>query len=109
MILSTTSAVAGHEIGAYLGLVVGIHLTEHRMLKSFSGAVRGVSTGQTQHTYTEDVTAGIDGAKRHLTDQAEALGADAVIGIDIDYQLVGEGSHLVLVSMSGTAVRLDRT
>jgi uncharacterized protein YbjQ (UPF0145 family) len=108
MILSTTSSIAGHEIGAYLGLVVGVHLTEHRMLKTFSGAVRGVSTGQTQHSYAEDVTEGIEGAKLHLTAQAEALGADAVIGIDIDYQLVGEGSHLVMVSMSGTAVRLVR-
>jgi uncharacterized protein YbjQ (UPF0145 family) len=106
MLLTTTDGFAGRTIATYLGLVVGIHLSESRLQKTFSsGGIRGISVGK-PHSYGDDLADCLKAAEAEVVAKATTLGADGVVGIDVDYQLLGDESHLVMVSISGTAVTL---
>lgn len=108
MILSTTATIQGREVDRYLGVVFGDTVLGVNFLKDFLGSIRDFVGGRSG-TYERELGTARDSAMRELTEQAQALGADAVIGIDIDYEVLGQNNGMLMVSASGTAVALKGT
>jgi uncharacterized protein YbjQ (UPF0145 family) len=105
MIYATTSTIQGREVEAYLGVVFGDAVLGVNVFKDIMGALRDVVGGRSG-TYERELGAARDTAMAALTEQARALGADAILGIDLDYEVLGSGNGMLMVSASGTAVRL---
>ncbi|MFN6953953.1 MAG: heavy metal-binding domain-containing protein [Acetobacteraceae bacterium] len=107
MIFATTSTIQGREVEAYLGVVFGDTVLGVNVFKDFMAGIRDIVGGRSG-TYEKELGAARDAAMGNLARQAESLGADAVIGIDIDYEVLGANNGMLMVSASGTAVRLKR-
>jgi len=105
MILSTTPALQGREVERYLGLVFGDAVLGVNVVKDLLGSVRDFIGGRSG-TYERELGAARDAAMQGLVAQARELGADAVVGIDLDYEVLGANSGMLMVSASGTAVAL---
>jgi uncharacterized protein YbjQ (UPF0145 family) len=105
MILSTTSTVQGREVERYLGVVFGDAVLGVNVVKDLLGSLRDFVGGRSG-TYERELGAARDAAMQGLLAQAQELGADAVIGIDLDYEVLGANSGMLMVSASGTAVAL---
>lgn len=105
MILSTTATVEGREVERYLGLVFGDAVLGVNVFKDLLGSLRDIVGGRSG-TYERELGAARDTAMQGLLAQATSLGADAVIGIDIDYEVLGQNGGMLMVSASGTAVAL---
>ena len=105
MIFATTSVIQGREVEAYLGVVFGDTVLGGNVLKDFMAGLRDIVGGRSG-TYEKELGAARDSAMANLARQAESLGADAVLGIDIDYEVLGTNNGMLMVSVSGTAVRL---
>ncbi len=108
MLTTTTDTLQGREIKHYLGLVMGHAVVSANMLKSFRGGIRDFGSGRPP-SYEQELETARDLALKDLIKNAEKKSANAIIGIDIDYQTVGETHHLVMVSIAGTAVIIDDT
>jgi uncharacterized protein YbjQ (UPF0145 family) len=107
MILSTTDSLQGYRVVDYLGIVVGQAVVSADFTKEFHTGIRNINTsGKTD--YGQELHRARDAAREQLTASAGVLGADAVIGIDFDFETAGGSGHHVIVSMAGTAVRLSR-
>ena len=104
MILTTTPLVEGRAVGEYLGLVVGEAILGANIVRDLFAGVRDIVGGRSA-AYEEELRKARAIAMQEMSSEAESLGADAVIGIDLDYETVGNGSML-MVTVSGTAVRL---
>lgn len=107
MIFATTSTVQGREVEEYLGVVFGDAVLGVNVIKDFLGSIRDVIGGRSG-TYERELGNARDTAMQGLYAQAQALGADAVIGLDFDYEVLGSGGGMLMVSASGTAVRFRR-
>jgi len=105
MIYATTSSLQGREVEAYLGIVFGDAISGVNLVKDFMAGIRDLVGGRSQ-TYERELGNARDAAMSALTAQAQALGADAIIGIDVDYEVLGSNNGMLMVSASGTAVRL---
>lgn len=105
MIYATTSTIQGREVEAYLGVVFGDAVLGVNVFKDLFASIRDVVGGRSG-TYERELGNARDTAMAALTEQARALGADAILGIDIDYEVLGSNNGMLMVSASGTAVRL---
>jgi uncharacterized protein YbjQ (UPF0145 family) len=105
MIFTTTSTIQGREIDRYLGVVFGDAVIGVNMFKDLLGGLRDLVGGRSG-TYERELGAARDTALANLTEQARAVGADAVIGIDFDYEVLGSSNGMLMVTASGTAVSL---
>lgn len=105
MLYATTSSIQGREVEAYLGVVFGDAVLGVNVFKDFMASIRDVVGGRSG-TYERELASARDTAMTALTAQAQALGADAILGIDIDYEVLGSNGGMLMVSASGTAVRL---
>lgn len=105
MILSTTAAIQGREVDRYLGVVFGDTVLGVNVLKDLMGSIRDFVGGRSG-TYERELGTARDAAMRELVSQARSLGADAVIGIDLNYEVLGANGGMLMVSVSGTAVAL---
>jgi uncharacterized protein YbjQ (UPF0145 family) len=105
MIYATTGTIQGREVDTYLGIVFGDAVLGVNLVKDFMASIRDVVGGRSG-TYERELASARDTAMAALTTQAQALGADAIIGIDIDYEVLGSNNGMLMVSASGTAVRL---
>lgn len=105
MLYATTGNFEGHEVEAYLGVVFGDAVLGVNIVKDLFASIRDVVGGRSA-TYERELGTARDTALATMTGQAQALGADAVIGIDLDYEVLGSGGGMLMVSASGTAVRL---
>lgn len=105
MILTTTPSIEGRSIGAYLGIVNGEAILGANIFKDLFAGIRDIVGGRSG-AYEEELRKAREIALSELTDWATQLGADAVVGIDIDYETVGQGGSMLMVTASGTAVRL---
>lgn len=105
MILSTTATIQGRDVERYLGIVFGDAVLGVNVLKDLLGSVRDFIGGRSG-TYERELGTARDAAMANLLAQAQALGADAVLGIDIDYEVLGQSGQMLMVSASGTAVAL---
>jgi uncharacterized protein YbjQ (UPF0145 family) len=102
--LTTTPTVEGRSISAYLGVIAGEAILGANVFKDLFAGIRDIVGGRSG-AYEEELRKAREIAMSELTDAANRLGADAVVGVDIDYETVGQGSML-MVTVSGTAVKL---
>jgi uncharacterized protein YbjQ (UPF0145 family) len=104
VIQTTTPTVEGRTIEEYLGVVTGEAILGANIFKDLFAGVRDIVGGRSG-AYEEELRRAREIAMQELAAEATARGADAVVGIDLDYETVGQGSML-MVTASGTAVRL---
>ncbi len=104
MIQTTTPTIEGRTIEEYLGVVTGEAILGANIFKDLFAGVRDIVGGRSG-AYEEELRKAREIAMQELAAEATSRGADAVVGIDLDYETVGNGSML-MVTASGTAVRL---
>jgi len=103
MIITTTPSVEGKRITGYLGIVTGEAILGANIFRDLFAAVRDVVGGRSA-AYEQELARARETALREMEDRAGALGAQAVVGVDLDYEVI---NNMLMVSASGTAVRLD--
>jgi uncharacterized protein YbjQ (UPF0145 family) len=104
MQIVTTDAIEGRRITAYLGLVSGDAIVGANMFRDLFARVRDVVGGRAGG-YEKALRGAKDAAVGDMTDAAQALGANAIVGVDLDYETVGDS--MLMVSANGTAVRIE--
>ena len=105
MILTTTPTVEGRTITEYRGVVFGEVIEGVNFLRDFAASIRNVVGGRSG-SYEEELVNARNNAMRELESRAYQVGADAVVGIDIDYEVLGTNGNMLMVTASGTAVKL---
>lgn len=104
MILTTTNTIEGHSITAYKGIVVGEAIMGANVVRDLFAQITDIVGGRSG-AYESKLQDARDTAMRELEERATALGANAVVGVDLDYEVVG--NSMLMVSASGTAVIID--
>lgn len=105
MLVSTTHAIEGRPVQQYLGVVAGEAILGANVFRDIFASVRDVIGGRSG-SYEKVLRSAREAALKEMQDAARALGADAVIGIDYDYETLGANGSMLMVAVSGTAVRL---
>ena len=105
MILTTTQSIEGRTIVEYKGIVFGEVISGVNIFKDFGAGIRNLIGGRSS-SYEKELLEARRKALSELEERARFMGADAVVGIDIDYEVLGEGGGMLMVTASGTAVRL---
>ena len=105
MILTTTQSIEGRTIVDYKGIVFGEVISGVNIFKDFGAGIRNLIGGRSS-SYEKELLEARRKALSELEERARLMGADAVVGIDIDYEVLGEGGGMLMVTASGTAVRL---
>ncbi len=103
MLIATTSHLDGHRVVRYLGLVSGEAILGANLFKDVFAGVRDIVGGRSS-AYEQELRRAKEIATEEMIDQARALGANAVIGVDLDYETIGKGGGMLMVSGSGTAI-----
>ena len=106
MILTTTPTIESKSIREYRGIVTGEAILGAHLLKDIFAGIRDIVGGRSA-AYEKELSKARRIALQELEQNARAMGADAVIGIDIDYEVLGKGSSMLMVSVSGTAVLIS--
>ncbi|MGI9281826.1 MAG: heavy metal-binding domain-containing protein [Endozoicomonas sp.] len=104
MLKTTTSSVDGREISDYLDIVVGEAILGANVFKDFFAGIRDIVGGRSG-AYEKEMGKARKIAFSEMEEQARELGADGIVGIDIDYEVVGKEGGMMMVSVSGTAVK----
>lgn len=105
MLMSTTTIIEGRPVLEYLGIVTGEVIVGANIFKDLFASVRDIVGGRSG-AYESTLRDARKTALDEAAQEALALGADAVIGVDLDYEVLGQGGSMLMVSVSGTAVRL---
>ncbi|WP_380872875.1 UPF0145 protein YbjQ [Sphingomonas sp. DBB INV C78] len=105
MIVTTTTLIEGRPVREYLGVVTGEVIVGANLFKDLFASVRDIVGGRSG-AYEGALRDARTTAFEELTSEARDLGADAVIGVDIDYEVLGQNGSMLMVSVSGTAVKL---
>lgn len=106
MLMTTTPSVEGKQIVRYLGVVTGETIIGANVFRDFLAGVRDFFGGRSA-SYEAVLREAKDTALEEMARQAEALGANAVVGIDLDYETVCGSGSMLMVTCSGTAVRVE--
>jgi uncharacterized protein YbjQ (UPF0145 family) len=106
MLVTTTTNVEGHRVREYRGLVMGEAILGANMFRDFLAGIRDIVGGRSGG-YEKALREARQIAVRDMEAEAAELGANAVIGVDIDYETVGERGSMLMVSASGTAVVIE--
>lgn len=104
MLLTTTPNIQGKEITQYFGIVSGETIIGANLFKDFFAGIRDIVGGRSS-SYESVLREAKESALREMSDQAARMGANAVIGIDLDYETVGANGSMLMVTAAGTAVR----
>jgi len=105
MLMTTTPSVDGQRIQQYLGVVTGEAILGANLFKDLFAGIRDLVGGRSS-TYERELQKARDIAMQELAERAAELGANAVVGIDIDYEVLGQANGMLMVALSGTAVVL---
>ena len=105
MILSTTPTIEGRRIVEYKGVVFGEVIAGEDFLRDIAASIRNFVGGRSG-SYEEELIKARTQAMDEMSQRAAELGADAVVGIDIDYEVLGANNGMLMVTASGTAVKL---
>ena len=106
MIVTTTDGVDGRAIKTYMGIVTGQAVMGTNMFRDFFASITDVVGGRSG-SYEKELRKAKDLAMAEMIEEAGDLGADAVVGVDLDYEhLGGDGKSMLMVSANGTAVKL---
>ena len=103
MLLTTTTTVEGRPVSRYLGIVTGEAIIGANVFRDLFASVRDIVGGRSA-TYERALGEAREVAMKEMQEQASALGANGVIGIDLDYEVLGQSNGMLMVSVSGTAV-----
>lgn len=103
MILTTTPQIEGRPIQRYLGVVTGETIIGANFVKDFFAGIRDIVGGRSA-SYENVLREAKETSMREMMDRAMAMGANAVVGIDIDYETIGSNGSMLMVATSGTAV-----
>jgi uncharacterized protein YbjQ (UPF0145 family) len=106
MIVSTTPSVEGHRITKYCGVVAGEAILGANLFKDVFAGIRDLVGGRSA-VYEGELQKAREIALKELQDRARDLGANAVVGVDLDYEVLGQGNGMLMVSASGTAVVIE--
>ncbi len=105
MIITTTPSIEGKIITDYQGIVFGEVISGVNFIKDFAAGLTNFFGGRSG-TYEDELIQARENAIREMEDRARQLGADAVVGVDIDYEVLGADNGMLMVTASGTAVRI---
>jgi uncharacterized protein YbjQ (UPF0145 family) len=103
MLMTTTTVVEGRPVSRYLGVVTGEAIIGANIFRDVFASVRDIVGGRSA-TYERGLAEAREIAMKEMSDKAQELGANAVVGIDIDYEVLGQNNGMLMVSVSGTAV-----
>ena len=106
MLVTTTSVIEGGRITRYYGSVSGETIIGANVFRDFFASIRDVVGGRSG-SYEEVLREAKDTALREMQEQARLLGANAVIGVDLDYETVGSSGSMLMVTACGTAVTIE--
>ena len=105
MIITTTDQVEGRRVIDYLGVVTGEAIIGVNVFRDFFAGIRDIVGGRSGG-YQNALREAREHAMADMQDAAKRLGADAVVGVDLDYEVLGKENGMLMVSINGTAVRL---
>jgi uncharacterized protein YbjQ (UPF0145 family) len=106
MLVTTTNTIEGRRISAYKGLVAGEAILGANLFRDLFASIRDIVGGRAG-AYEKVLNDARETAIAEMTDKATALGANAVIGVDIDYETVGQNGSMLMVTAAGTAVFVE--
>lgn len=105
MIITTTNTVEGRTIAEYKGIVFGEVISGVNFMKDFAAGLSNFFGGRSS-TYEDELIQARQNALKEMEDRAKNLGADAIVAVDVDYQVLGSDNGMLMVTVSGTAVML---
>lgn len=104
MLITTTPSVDGYTAARYHGIVFGEVISGVDFIRDFTAGIRNIVGGRSKG-YEDELVDAREDALREMAERAEALGANAVVSVDVDYEVLGQG-NMLMVTASGTAVEL---
>ena len=106
MITTTTPSVEGYQVTGYYGVVFGEVITGVNFLKDFGAGIRDIIGGRSAG-YENELMGARTEALHEMERRAAAMGAHAIVGVDVDYEVLGASNNMLMVTVSGTAVTLE--
>ncbi|MCU0476137.1 MAG: heavy metal-binding domain-containing protein [Anaerolineae bacterium] len=106
MIVTTTSTIEGRRIIKYLGIVTGETIFGANVFRDIAASFRDIIGGRSG-SYESTLREARENALNEMQSAARAMGANAIIGVDLDYETVGQGGSMLMVNASGTAVVIE--
>jgi len=103
MLLTTTNTIEGKQIKKYLGIVTGEAIIGANLFRDIFAGIRDIVGGRTS-TYEEVLREAKSNAIEEMKEHAKSLGANAILGIDLDFETVGPNGSMLMVTATGTAV-----
>lgn len=107
MIITTTPSVEGRKITQYHGIVVGEAIMGANIVRDVFASITDIVGGRSG-AYEDKLQDARDTALKELQERAENYGANAVVGVDLDYEVIGKAGSMLMVSASGTAVTIEQ-
>ncbi|WP_218597885.1 heavy metal-binding domain-containing protein [Polaribacter sp. NJDZ03] len=105
MIVTTTPTIENRPVTQYLGIVTGETIIGANFIKDFFAGIRDIVGGRSG-SYEKVLREAKDTALKEMEEMANSLGAQAIVGVDLDYETVGKNGGMLMVTTSGTAVKL---
>ncbi|SHO51293.1 putative heavy metal-binding protein [Anaerocolumna xylanovorans] len=105
MIITTTNTIEGRTITEYKGIVFGEVISGVNFIKDFAAGLSNFFGGRSS-TYEDELIQARQNAIREMEERARSMGADAVVAVDVDYEVLGADNGMLMVTVSGTAVNL---
>jgi uncharacterized protein YbjQ (UPF0145 family) len=106
MLVVTTPAIEGKRVTQYFGIVSGEAILGANIFQDFFAGIRDIVGGRSA-AYERELKKAKDIAIAEMVQQAQALGGNAVLGVDLDYETIGANGSMLMVSASGTAVQVE--
>lgn len=106
MLITTTNTIEGKRITQYYGLVSGETIIGANIVKDLFASITDIVGGRSG-AYERTLREAKETALQEMTEEAQRLGANAVIGVDLDYETLGSGGSMLMVTACGTAVRIE--
>jgi uncharacterized protein YbjQ (UPF0145 family) len=103
MIVTTTPGIEGRQVERYLGIVTGEAILGTNIFRDLFAGIRDIVGGRSA-TYEKALQEGREIAIQEMSEKARSLGANAVVGVDLDYEVLGQANGMLMVTASGTAV-----
>ena len=103
MLISTTPTIEGRPIQSYKGVVTGETIIGANLFKDFMAGIRDIIGGRSG-SYERVLCEAKDTALAEMQQRAQGMGANAIVGVDIDYETIGQNGSMLMVAVSGTAV-----
>lgn len=106
MIVTTTNSLEGYKIVEYKGIVFGEIITGVNFIKDIGASIRDFIGGRSQ-SYESELLLARDESLKEIIQRANDLGANAIVGVKMDYEMLGKTNSMMMVTCSGTAVRIE--